>query len=238
MVTRFEQQDKVAVSAIELTQALGAMTSGTTYTGILQPAPILDSLHDGVAGFGNKSFSATGAVFTNEVKSADLVVANGDYYINYATGTFKVKAGASASPIASWYSKSLYISQTGYINDGLQVITSGDITITEDEDTKILYTDQAITVGNKVSKVLYLPKIVSALQIMVDYSNANRSVTARIFNSVDGIIFETTTTQEFSIVDEMQLVQFFDDQLSRFVKVEFECFTANCTFSAKARIIA
>ena len=135
MTTQFSQMDKIAVFSVAQSQTLTAMTAGTVYTGVLQPAPILDSARDGVGGFNNNSFSATGSVFTNQVTRPDLVLNNGDYHINYASGAFKVKAGASATPVATWYSKAIFSavpsgsSSPVITTEKLAVIAEGEVTV-------------------------------------------------------------------------------------------------------------
>lgn len=101
-----------------------------------------------------------------------------------------------------------------------------------------LYSSQLITTGtgNKVSKVLQIPAGADALEVVVKYEDANRSVKVRIYNSVDEETYETTPTAEYEITDEKQIVKFDRWDLSAFVKVEIEAYTQNCTVSVKARV--
>ena len=124
---RYNQLEKAAVAIAVKTANLAAMTSGTVYTGFLPSAPILDYNHDGVGGFGNSSFSATGSAFTNEVEKDALVLANGDYFFNYKTGYYKVKAAASVTPAATWYVKVLFLDATGITATiGAVTVADGD----------------------------------------------------------------------------------------------------------------
>lgn len=90
--------------------------------------------------------------------------------------------------------------------------------------------------GNVVNKVLKIPPGLDALELQVRYHTANRSVKVRIFNSVDDLNYETTPTQEYDITDEKQIIKFDRWETSRFVKVQVEAFTANCTVSVKGRV--
>lgn len=88
-----------------VTVLIGAMVQGTVYTGFLPVAPVLNSYHNDVGPhFGSAQTTtslATSTVFVNRKATMDLVVANGDYYLNHLTGKFKVKAGASVTPDVS-----------------------------------------------------------------------------------------------------------------------------------------
>ena len=100
--TRYNQLEKVAVLIAAKTQTLGVMTKSTVYTGFLTPAPILDANNDSVGGFSNSSLSITNSVFLKEVPESGLIVNDGDYFINYKSGYYKVRAGATAGSIATW----------------------------------------------------------------------------------------------------------------------------------------
>jgi hypothetical protein len=101
------QMNKAAVKSISVTDTLAAMTAGTVYTGYLTCAPVLDSGKGDIGGIGNTSMSSTNSVFVNAKSSPALVLANGDYFINYRTGYYTVKAGASATPAITYFVKAL-----------------------------------------------------------------------------------------------------------------------------------
>ena len=126
---RYNQFEKTAVAIVVKTQVLASMTAGTIYSGILTPSPILDLTHDGVGGFGNSSITSTNSVLTNEVATTALVVNNGDYFINYKTGYYYIKAGASATPTLTWYVKIMVLDATGL------TATIGAVTIANGADT-------------------------------------------------------------------------------------------------------
>jgi len=86
-----------------ITETLSAMTAGTAYTGTLKVAPILNSTRRWHGDYDDSGFIPDGSVFVLEVETEGEVDTNGDYYIDYYTGYYKVKAGASATPTVTYY---------------------------------------------------------------------------------------------------------------------------------------
>jgi hypothetical protein len=154
---RYNQLEKVAVVVATKTQTLASMTAGTVYTGILTPSPILDSSYDGVGGFGNTSITSTNSVLLVEKPTVALVTTNGDYFINYKTGYYYIKAGASATPVLTWRVKVLEYNATGVtVTVGAVTTIDGGNVVEGSLADAAVYTDAA---GSLSAKLRGLVKI-------------------------------------------------------------------------------
>lgn len=117
-----------------------------------------------------------------------------------------------------------------------RIISSLAANLQEDDDN--VEAGVLINTGaeNVVNKVLKIPAGLDALELQVRYHTANRSVKVRIFSSVDDLNYEATPTQEYEIVDEVQIVKFDRWECSRYVKVQVQSYAQNCTVSIKGRV--
>jgi hypothetical protein len=101
------EQPTTAAKITPVSQSLDAMTAGTTYTGYLKFAPVIGS-KGRICGYFHSStdketsFTPDGVALTTEVKTADLVLGNGQYYINYETGYYKVKSASTRTPTVTY----------------------------------------------------------------------------------------------------------------------------------------
>ena len=84
-------------------ETLSAMVEGSSYTGNFTVVPILDSRKEYIASYESTGITFTGDVFVTAVDNPAKVNTNGDYYINYLTGYYKVLAATGATPTASYY---------------------------------------------------------------------------------------------------------------------------------------
>lgn len=115
--------------AVNLTISGATLTlaeSGYIFTGKLTPAPILNS-----AGSAQAKPSFTGSTFVTEVDFENLVVSQGQYWIDYRTGAYKVYTpdGQSGSITATWNVAKMKIDatlETGDIEIGAVEIKDGD----------------------------------------------------------------------------------------------------------------
>jgi hypothetical protein len=83
--------------------------AGVAGTAITVYAPILNALGDDIGVFGDSSFSVSGSILTNEVAQASLVLNNGDYYVNYATGALTYIKAASGATVTGSYKVSVMV---------------------------------------------------------------------------------------------------------------------------------
>jgi len=112
----YDLPDKAALNLLALqatrlvlvSQALGSMTAGDSYTGTLLVKRILNSTKRWFGELDDSSFTPDGSVFKTEVSTEAEVNTNGKYYIDYHTGYYKVKAGASANPTVTYYVEAPY----------------------------------------------------------------------------------------------------------------------------------
>lgn len=126
-----------------LNQAFPAMVAGTVYKGRFDFAPILASRGLDVGGYKSasdtfdSSIEFTGDVFVTQKQSHTEVEENGDYYINFYTGFYLVKAGASATPTATYKVSALHViadiiaefSDEMRVNPNLRVLAEGEVTV-------------------------------------------------------------------------------------------------------------
>ena len=98
----------IAGTAVKtITEQLAAMTASTAYEGMLSVTPILNA--DGfdvvtgneTNGF-DTSLSFSGSVFVTQKNTVEAVTADGDFFVNPFNGYYKVIAGASATPVATY----------------------------------------------------------------------------------------------------------------------------------------
>ena len=83
---------------LEKTQTFSTITTkSTVYDVNLTVFPVLNSTYENIGSKTNTGITFNpNTVFLNEKNAPGEVTADGDYYINYATGRIKVKAGANA----------------------------------------------------------------------------------------------------------------------------------------------
>ena len=94
-----------ATRIVQVSEALSAMTAGNTYTGTLLVGRILNSTKRWFGELDDSSFTPDGTIFKTEVATESEVDTNGDYYIDYFTGYYKVKAGGTGiATITYWIS--------------------------------------------------------------------------------------------------------------------------------------
>lgn len=115
----------------------GATLSGGTYlfSGSLTPAPILNS-----GGVVQAAPSFSGSTFLTEVQNEALVVAQGDYFIDYRSGRYKVFTpdGESGSITATWKVAKMKVqadivatfADEMTVNQKLTVLAEGEVTVT------------------------------------------------------------------------------------------------------------
>ena len=99
----FHAAKRLAVSAETVTIPAGV--AGTVKDFQLVYAPILDSTHEYIGGYGDTSLSLTSTTFDNEVEkhTADADMSNGDYWINYETGRGRGKKKDNATSMTADY---------------------------------------------------------------------------------------------------------------------------------------
>lgn len=100
----FQAVKRLAITAETVTIPAGAQSTIKDFQ--FTYAPILDSAHEYIGGFGDSSISLTSTTFTTEVdkRTADADLADGEYWINYETGRGRgKKADTGTSMTASYY---------------------------------------------------------------------------------------------------------------------------------------
>jgi hypothetical protein len=100
----FHAAKRLAVGAETVTIPAGLQSTVKDFQ--LVYAPILDSTHEYIGGFGDTSITLTSTTFTTEVEkhTADTDLADGEYWINYETGRGRgKKADAGTSMTAAYY---------------------------------------------------------------------------------------------------------------------------------------
>lgn len=100
----FHAVKRLAVTAETVTIPAGAADTVKDFQ--LVYAPILDSTHEYIGGYGDTSISLTSTTFTTEVPkdTADADLASGEYWINHETGKGRgKKADTGTSMTASYY---------------------------------------------------------------------------------------------------------------------------------------
>ncbi len=91
-------------------QTLTHMALAGTYTGFITPVPILGAKGEEIGAITDSSLKFSGnveerAIFGTEVSTEAAVNANGEYFINYDTGAFKVQSGGRGFPRLTWLTK-------------------------------------------------------------------------------------------------------------------------------------
>jgi len=117
-----------ATRLVEVSETLGSMSTGNTYTGTFLVKRILNSTKRWIGEYGDSSLTPDGSIFKTEKETEGAVTANGDYYIDYHTGYYKVKAGGNGTPTITYFVEVPYM--VGANAAPYLALLSGDITKT------------------------------------------------------------------------------------------------------------
>jgi hypothetical protein len=126
-----------------VTYTFDAMVEGSAYTGNLQTVPILNSTKKDIGWFDSSACTFTGDVFVTEKEEELNVLSNGDYYLDYKNGYYKVIAATSATPTISYTTYMIAIASVVDVELGSVELKNG----TDDTRATINAANTARTTG-------------------------------------------------------------------------------------------
>ena len=182
-----------------------------SFTGTFQLHPICTSKGDvaGDGGINGASITFSGSTFLREVRSPDLVVQQGDYFVNYSTGQWKVYTpdGEAGSITASYYVNKLLVkaeveasfSDKMTVSQALAVLAEGEITVTTAGTPVVMASNanaKAVLVMNNNKTGV---EIAVGLQATVD-ANSTPQI-GRVLQTLDSTIVYVTSNSNEVYVD-------------------------------------
>ena len=102
---------KEAHGVFAFTQTISGLTAGTDAEGYLAYHPVLGAKKTRIGKHGDTSLSDSNSCFVTEVAEITDISTNGDYYLNHATGYYKIKP-AKTSATLTYYSELMQVAIT------------------------------------------------------------------------------------------------------------------------------